>query len=141
MDIVRVAVGVIINPQYQVCIALRPKGKHLAGYWEFPGGKIEQEESVGDALKRELFEELAIDVKSSEPFTDIHFEYPEKKVCLHVHLVREFGGEAKGQEFQEVRWVEISQLAEYQFPEANLTILKALAEWRNGLTTPELLSQ
>ncbi len=123
---VHVAVGVIVNSQSEICIALRQEGKHLAGYWEFPGGKVEAHESVQEALVRELHEELAIDVLSSSPLTVIHFDYPGKTVCLDVHWVKEFGGEAQGNEKQKIKWVLPEDLSNYQFPEANVEIINAI---------------
>lgn len=123
-----VAVGVIVNSKGEICIALRPEGKHLAGYWEFPGGKVESDESVQEALARELHEELAINVHGSSPLTKIHFEYPEKNVCLDVHWVKDFSGEAQGKEQQVIKWVSPESLSDYQFPEANVTIIKAIRE-------------
>lgn len=128
MSTVHVAVGVVINSEGAICIALRPEGKHLAGYWEFPGGKVEQGESVFKALQRELKEELAIDIHAAERLTEINFNYPEKTVCLDVHTVREFSGEAKGQEQQEVLWVRPEDLKNYRFPEANQAIIQAILQ-------------
>lgn len=123
---VHVAVGVIVNDAGEVCIARRPEGKHLAGLWEFPGGKVEHGESVFEALKRELNEELAITIKGAAPLVKIDFQYPEKSVCLDVHIVQNFSGVAHGRESQEVRWVKKDKLQGYDFPEANEAILEAL---------------
>lgn len=126
MSIVHVAVGVVINAKGEICIALRPEGKHLAGYWEFPGGKVEANESVFTALQRELKEELGIDIRDAKPLTEINFQYPEKTVCLDVHTVTEFSGEAQGQEQQEIAWVWPEDLHNYRFPEANDAIIRAI---------------
>jgi len=122
---IRVAVGVILKKN-QVFIALRPKDKHKGGFWEFPGGKIELGESAFEALKRELKEEVAIDVLSAEPFTQIDWCYSEKQVLLEVMLVRDFLGSPKGEEGQEAKWVHFSDLDQYRFPEANASIVKRL---------------
>ncbi|MFL0801739.1 MAG: 8-oxo-dGTP diphosphatase MutT [Agarilytica sp.] len=133
MSSIRVAVGVIVNQKNEICISLRQKGQHLAGCWEFPGGKIEADESVFQALKRELYEELGLDVLSSTPLTTINFEYPEKHVCLEVHSVRQFSGEAIGKEQQEVRWVLPLDLPKYTFPEANKAIIDTILQVEEGL--------
>ncbi len=133
MSFIHVAVGVIVNPKKEICISLRQKGQHLAGCWEFPGGKIEPDESTFQALKRELHEELGLDVLSSIPLITINFEYPEKHVCLDVHTVTEFSGEAIGKEKQEVRWVLPQDLKKYTFPEANKAIIDAILRVEAGL--------
>jgi len=120
---IRVAVGVIENINSEVLIARRQVGQHLAGLWEFPGGKVEAEESGECALARELKEELDIDVTSSEYLFNIDHEYSEKKVSLIIYKVTQFLGEARGVEGQEVRWVKREALKNYQFPEANKQIL------------------
>ena len=121
----KVAVGVVLKND-EVFIAKRPEGKYLAGYWEFPGGKLEKDESVQQALFRELNEELGIGIHSCERFMDIEHDYGEKKVTLLVCLVRDYSGTPKGAEGQEVRWVSRSALNTYRFPEANLQIVKRL---------------
>lgn len=123
--IIRVAVGVIVRGS-QVLIALRPKDKHKGGFWEFPGGKVESGESTLEALKRELKEEIGIRFADAEPMTEITWRYPEKIVLLDVLIVRQFEGDPKGNEGQEVKWVNILDLDTYQFPEANASIVDQL---------------
>jgi len=126
MSVVHVAVGVVFNSSGEICIAKRPQGKHLSGYWEFPGGKIESGESVFTALKRELEEEISISILHSQALTKIEFDYPDKQVLLDVHLVREFDGAATGREQQEVKWVSKKNLHEHRFPDANKPIIDAI---------------
>jgi len=126
--LIRVAVGAVINQNQEVLIAQRKKNQHLGGLWEFPGGKVEQNESPQQALIRELKEEVGIDVLASEPLTTIAHDYPEKSVELHVFLVKEFEGVAKGVEGQIVKWVLMQHLKELQFPEANDPIIKLLTQ-------------
>jgi len=123
---VHVAVGVVYNADGEICVAKRPDGKHLAGLWEFPGGKVEPDEDVFQALKRELHEELSIRIDGAEKLIDITFEYPEKTVLLDVCIVRSFQGVAQGREGQEVRWVAQSALTDLTFPEANEPIIRAI---------------
>lgn len=122
---IRVAVGVIVDGS-KVCISLRPDHLHKGGLWEFPGGKIEEGEPLTAALKRELQEELGISPFSTSEFVNIDWAYPDKAVRLEVLLVEGFEGDAEGREGQEVRWVEIGELSDYQFPEANEAIVKKL---------------
>ncbi|WP_337880182.1 8-oxo-dGTP diphosphatase MutT [Rheinheimera sp.] len=127
--VVHVAVGIILRQQ-QVLLALRPDKLHQGGRWEFPGGKVEAGESTAQALARELAEEVALQVHSSTPWFDLTYDYPEKTVRLDIHLVQDFSGEAQGLEGQPVRWVPLSELGQYQFPDANQPILdKLLAEF------------
>lgn len=122
---VRVAVGVIVRDG-RVCISLRPNHLHKGGCWEFPGGKIDAGETVESALARELGEELGIEVVSTSALIEVDWAYPEKNVRLEVLQVNKFIGEPRGLENQEVLWVPIGDLTEYQFPEANLAIVEAL---------------
>jgi len=124
--VVRVAVGVIQDPQGRILIARRPEHVHQGGLWEFPGGKVDEGETLADALARELAEELSIRVRASEPLIDIRHDYPDKSVLLQVCRVTDFSGEARGNEGQPVRWVEPAALPDYHFPEANRPILHAI---------------
>ncbi|WP_102797235.1 8-oxo-dGTP diphosphatase MutT [Bowmanella denitrificans] len=127
MKVVHVAVGVILRQQ-QVFITLRDPSLHQGGKWEFPGGKVEAGETVTQALIRELQEEVGIEVSSSQPFMLIEHDYGDKQVKLDIHLVSDFRGEPHGLEGQQGRWVDVSELDTYQFPEANMPILNKLAE-------------
>ncbi len=103
-----VAVGVLINADGLVLTAQRPAGKHMAGAWEFPGGKVDVGETVIEALSRELCEELDVRVVSAEPLLEHEHEYPDRIVKLCVFLVTEFtdnGLDSIGSEGQLLRWV------------------------------------
>jgi 8-oxo-dGTP diphosphatase len=125
-NIVHVVVAVIKNPQGQIFIAKRAVESHQGGLWEFPGGKIENNEKILDALKRELFEEIGITLIQSTPLIQIHHNYSDKSVLLDVWCVNEFDGEAFGKEEQETRWINESEFPLYEFPAANLPIIKAI---------------
>lgn len=125
-NIVHVAVAVIQNSQGQYFIAKRPKETHQGGLWEFPGGKVENNETVVDALKRELLEEVGITITQSTPLIKIHHDYNDKSVLLDVWQVNAFLGEAFGKEGQETSWVNKSDFSLYDFPAANLPIITAI---------------
>ena len=125
-DVVHVAVCVLVNNADEICISLRHQDAHQGGLWEFPGGKVEQGESVDTALVREIKEELNLVFNQSRPLIKITHRYPDKKVCLHVRKILSFDGQAVGVEGQQIKWVPVAQLSEYDFPEANVSIVKAL---------------
>lgn len=121
-----VAVGVVFNDSGQVLIAKRLAHQHQGDCWEFPGGKIEANETVGQALKRELFEEVGITVTHHEPWMTVEHDYHDKAVCLKVHKITAFQGEPRGCEGQVVKWVLPSALLSLPFPMANQSIVQAL---------------
>ena len=125
-DSIHVAVGVILNAKNQVLICKRPAHLHQGGLWEFPGGKVEADEDVTAALQRELYEELSINVSSSRPLITIPHQYPDRNVYLDVHVVTGFTGNAIGNEGQELRWVDLEQLDQFEFPAANRPIINAI---------------
>jgi len=122
---IRVAVGVIKNSQGQILIALRDDARHQGGLWEFSGGKIESHETAEQALKRELKEELGIEVISAIPLITINHSYPDRAVQLKVFLVEQFAGEAHSAERQRIEWVTVQDLKHYSFPAANQAIITA----------------
>jgi len=126
MKQILVAAAAILNPQGQLLIAKRSDDKHQGGLWEFPGGKVEVDESVETALKRELFEEIGIDTLQCEPLIRIEHDYSDKSVVLDVWIVSSFSGEATGLEGQPIEWIDPVDMDSYQFPEANLPIIAAL---------------
>jgi 8-oxo-dGTP diphosphatase len=99
-----VAAGILLDSEGRYLLGQRPEGKPYAGYWEVPGGKIEQGESVFDALKRELKEELGIEIESSEELTVLEHDYPHAYVRLYLRVVRDWTGQAQGLEGQELHW-------------------------------------
>ncbi len=106
--IVEVAVGILLKNSSNVLMGKRPDGKPYAGYWEFPGGKLEPNESVALALCRELKEELGIEISLDpshyQELMIIEHDYPHAYVRLHVCLVRQWQGEPVGLEKQELSW-------------------------------------
>ncbi len=122
---IRVAVAVI-QRRDRILIAKRPQHLHKGGYWEFPGGKQEDDEPISQALIRECFEELAIIPVKFSPLIQIEHTYPEKSVFLDVWTVTDYMGVPRGVEGQPLFWCPVNQLDEYQFPEANLAIVEAI---------------
>jgi len=104
--VTRVAVGVLARADGYVLLADRPAGKPYAGYWEFPGGKIELGEDVAVALARELHEELGIDIGPSFPWVTFEFDYPHAYVELQFRLVCQWRGEPHAREGQRLRFVD-----------------------------------
>lgn len=132
-----VAAAVIGNAEGKILIARRPEHLHQGGLWEFPGGKVEAGETVAQALKRELAEELGITVQSASPLLRVRHDYPDRRVLLDVWRVFRFQGEAHGREGQPIAWVEPQQLREYRFPAANQPIVTAAQLPPLYLITPE----
>jgi len=121
-----VAVGVIIDPEEHILIALRDKHAHQGGLWEFPGGKVEANETVQQALVRELQEELGIKVNAMSPLIKIKHHYTDLSVLLDVWMVDHYQGKPKGCEGQIIKQVKRQQLADFRFPEANQAIINAI---------------
>lgn len=101
---VDVAVGVLIDGQGRFLLASRPAGKVYAGYWEFPGGKVEAGETVEQALRRELQEELGITIGAAEPWQVEVMDYEHARVRLHFCKVRSWTGELQMLEGQRASW-------------------------------------
>lgn len=121
-----VAVGVIVNRQGQVLISKRDVDAHQGGLWEFPGGKLEQGENLGQSLKRELMEELGIFVDSFSPLIKINHAYSDRKVLLEVAKIDHFRGEPTGLEGQPIRWVSPDSLTQCSLLEADRPIVTAI---------------
>lgn len=127
---VHVAVGIIRNQAQQILIAFRDRNKHQGGLWEFPGGKVEPGESVQQALRRELAEELDLELDADstglQALLQVEHDYGDKRVLLDIWEVGQYSGKAFGREGQEIRWVSVSELGDYEFPAANLPIVNYL---------------
>ncbi|HEX4974806.1 MAG TPA: Nudix family hydrolase [Pseudomonadales bacterium] len=134
-----VAVAVVRNMRGEILIAQRAAHVHQGGLWEFPGGKIEQGETTQAALKRELFEEIGIEVEPERRLIEILHNYGDKKVHLDVWLCSYAGlfEQTSGLEGQPIRWEGLQQLEKYNFPRANRAILNALLLPAIYLVSPE----
>ncbi len=124
---IRVVAAVLYDSAQRVLLSQRPAGKTLAGLWEFPGGKLEPGESPEAALRRELYEELGIRVRSCRPLMQLQHEYPERHVELLVWTIEHFDGEARGLEGQALRWVSVQELPTVALLPADLPIIEYLA--------------
>lgn len=102
--IVEVAAAVLLRADGSYLLAQRPQGKVYAGYWEYPGGKVEPGEPVAEALRRELHEELGIDALQAYPWIVLTYHYPHAHVRLHFHRVTEWRGEPRAREGQQLEW-------------------------------------
>lgn len=127
LGVVRVAAAVLLRGDGSVLLAQRPTGKAYAGYWEFPGGKLEDGESPRDALVRELREELGIVVRRASPWLVQEFVYPHAHVELHFFRVFSWDGELVGHDGQEFAWQSPGRYTVAPLLPANTRILAALA--------------
>lgn len=124
-QIVHVAVGVI-KQSNQYFLTKRLSHSHQGGKWEFPGGKVETNETVAQALSRELKEEVAIDVLTCTPLTQIKHDYDDKSVHLEVFIVDNFLGQCRTLEGQEGAWFTLDEFKHLNFPAANKAIIDLL---------------
>jgi A/G-specific adenine glycosylase len=122
----QIGVAVIWNQQGQILIDRRLQSGLLGGLWEFPGGKIEPNETVEDCIRREIQEELGIEIEVGAHLITIDHAYTHFRVTLNVHHCRYLSGEPQPLECEEVRWVEPETLSEYAFPVANVKIIEAI---------------
>ena len=123
---VEAAVAVLRRPDGQVLLGQRPEGKPWAGWWEFPGGKIEQGETPFHALQRELHEELGVEAEVAYPWVTRTFEYPERVVTLRFFVIPQWRGEPHGRENQQLSWQLPEQVEVGPMLPANAPILDAL---------------
>ncbi len=126
MGRVEVAAAVILRDEGQFLLAQRPAGKVYAGYWEFPGGKVEPGESAAAALSRELHEELGIDVELAHPWITRDYDYEHAAVRLRFFRVMRWRGEPHGREHQRLSWQSVFQQTVAPLLPANGPILRAL---------------
>ena len=123
----QIAVAVIFSPdKKKVLVSRRHENADQGGLWEFPGGKCEPDEDMFSALKRELFEELNMEVLGGLELLKIDYDYPQIKVCLNVWTVSEWKGKIFGKEGQVIEWVELDKLHLRDFPKANEKIISCL---------------
>lgn len=122
-----VVAAALYDASGRLLIAQRPAGKHLAGRWEFPGGKAGTGESELAALTRELREELGVEVLAARPFMRLRHAYPDRTVELSLWIVERFTGVARSLDEQQLRWIAPAQLAGQDMLEADRPFIDALA--------------
>lgn len=130
MKYLQIAVGIIRNAQREIFITQRASDSHMAGFWEFPGGKIEQGETPEVALKRELLEETGIVVKEAVLLKVLEHTFTDRIITLSFYMVEAWEGEPFGREGQPMRWVQQSELLVEEFPPANAAIIELLTTLR-----------
>lgn len=137
-DPLHVVAAVLRDADGRILLARRPDHKHQGGLWEFPGGKLHAGEERFAGLVRELAEELGIDAGRGRPLIQVSHRYPDLHVLLDTWEVTEFSGDPAGLEGQQLAWVEPRELAAYDFPAANLPILRAAQLPDRYFVTPDV---
>jgi 8-oxo-dGTP diphosphatase len=128
--LVEVVAAILCDAAGRVLVAQRPPGKELAGWWEFPGGKLEPGEGAEAALRRELHEELGIVVEDCAPYMQLEHDYPQRRVRLLAWRVRRWQGEPAGHEGQALQWLVPGALMEAGLLPADAPIAERLANER-----------
>ena len=125
-----VAAVALVDADNRVLLARRPEGKPLAGLWEFPGGKVGADETPEAALRRELAEELGIEVAETclAPFTFASHTYADFHLVMPLYLCRTWDGQVEAREGQELKWVRTRQLADYPMPPADAPLIPWLRD-------------
>jgi mutator protein MutT len=122
-----IVAAAIIRKEDLILLTRRLATVHLAGLWEFPGGKVELDESLEAALRRELREEIGIEVNVLDEFFSTSHRYPTKSIELHFFNCTIASGELRAIEVAEFRWVKPSELHAFEFPEADRELVARLA--------------
>ena len=128
MNHLHVAAGILHDSAGRVLITERLCDGPFDGLWEFPGGKISGDESADEALRRELEEELGIEITDLHPFMELHHEYPDRIVDLEFFLVSAWNGEPRGLEGQGVRWLPAAQLDPVELLPADAPVVAAIQQ-------------
>ena len=129
-QLIIVASVALVNSDNQILIAQRPKEKHLSGLWEFPGGKVEKNESPENTLIRELKEELNVNInqKCVAPLTFSEFDYKEFNLLLLLYVCRRWDGDPESMENNPIKWVKSNKLREYKMPPADDSLIYCLQD-------------
>lgn len=131
LKIVLVSAVALIDPDGRVLLAQRPEGKSMAGLWEFPGGKVELDETPEAALVRELHEELGIETWQSclAPLTFASHSYENFHLLMPLFACRKWGGIVQPRENQALKWVRAGDLSSYPMPPADVPLIPILRDW------------
>lgn len=124
--VTEVVAGILRDAHGRILVSRRQPGSHLAGTWEFPGGKLDPGETPASALGRELAEELGVRVTESTPLLTLTHRYPDKSVRLHIREVKAWTGHIRGRESQPVRWADPTALSCLEMPAADHPVIRAL---------------
>ena len=125
-NLVEVAAALIQDEKGRYLITQRRQGSHLAGLWEFPGGKRESGESLDEALRRELTEELSARFAVGERVETVRWEYPERTIVIHFFRCRLESGTIEPREDQAMAWVAPERLSDFDFPPADRDLIARL---------------
>jgi mutator protein MutT len=125
-DLVEVVAALVQDEQGRYLITQRRKGSHLAGLWEFPGGKREADESLEEALGRELTEELSAGFAVGQRVETVRWEYPERTIDIHFYRCRLESGTIEPREDQAMAWVAPERLSDFDFPPADRDLIARL---------------
>ena len=120
----------LVDEDNRVLIAKRPVDRHMGGLWEFPGGKVEENETPEEAVIRELAEELGIDVTQSclAPLTFASHDYDNFHLLMPLYICRQWNGEVEAKEGQELAWVRPNRLSGYEMPPADEPLIAMLRD-------------
>lgn len=132
-----IAVGIVADENGRILVTRRQRGQHGAGFWEFPGGKVEPGEKLTQALSRELHEELALVVHASEPLIRLEYDYPDRRVLLDTCRVTRWDGPPRAMEGQPMLWCEADALKSVGLLPANRPIITAINLPSAYLITPD----
>lgn len=132
--IIKVVAALLFNERGEILITQRPRGSHLAGLWEFPGGKIHPDETPEAALIREVKEELDVDIQVDALFWQGTFDYTEKVVDLSFYTCSFINGfqQVTPIEVDDFRWVPVHQLSKFEFPPADTELINRLSGCETG---------
>ena len=123
---IEVAVGVVVNGDSQILVGQRVVKDDYFQKWEFPGGKVEQGETVEQALIREFYEETGLKILGSKFLMHVRHDYQDRAVSLHVHLIKQFSGDVQSREGQALRWVDLQEIDKLDFLQGNSKIITRL---------------
>ncbi|SDI42561.1 8-oxo-dGTPase [Ferrimonas sediminum] len=126
MEIQKIVIGLVANDRNQYLISLRQGKQHLAGKWEFPGGKLEAGETPLQGLNRELQEEVGLEVDDAELMERKVFAFSDRTLELHFFRVIRVRGQAVAREGQPLRWASVAELKQLPFPDANQSVIDRL---------------
>jgi mutator protein MutT len=124
--VIEVTAALIRDDNGRYLITQRRQGSHLAGLWEFPGGKLEADETPEIGLRRELEEELTATFDVGPLVETIHWEYPDRTIVLRFYTCRHLSGPIEPREGQGMAWVAPERLGDYEFPPADGALIRRL---------------